>query len=441
MEIDISGNIPRICTAVAYWCACVLFLRHMQHRFETKIHIALCILFLPVITVYMHMTGGYHEFWFNFYMALSAVILLAFMMIMSSSGFYNAVYYGSRAFLLAGLAASFFWQMYSYLAESYITFYVFWKMLVIMMISYVLVFGLFYMVDHSDFDEANLVRIRPLEAFISVLMAYFIYILSSISYAGIKSPFGGSSVADQFNVRTLIYLAGVAIQTAYHYQQREAYAEKQSAAMRNMLKMQYNNYRIGKESIEVVNQKYHDLKHQIAFLRAQSDPDKRNAYLDQMEEEIKSYEAQNKTGNEVLDIILTTKVLLCQKEDIQMSVVADGKLLNDIDEIDISTIFGNAIDNAIESTRKIPDKEKRLIHLTVSGQKGFVHILLRNCYEGEINMVNGVPRTTKKNKEYHGFGIRGIKETVLKYDGSTTIKADKGWFELRILIPLKTVNQ
>ena len=75
--------------------------------------------------------------------------------------------------------------------------------------------------------------------------------------------------------------------------------------------------------------------------------------------------------------------------------------------------------------------------MTVSGQKGFVHILISNYFEGELKMVNGVPKTTKKNKEYHGFGIKGIKETVLKYDGSTTIKAENGWFELRILIPLQ----
>ncbi len=437
MGIDLGGNIPRICTAVADWCACVLFLQHMQHRFELKKHVALCGLFLLVIVLYMHLTGGKDGILFNVFMAISAVMMFGFMLLLSGSEVYNSLYYCSRAFLLAGFSASFFWQLYSFMSEQNSNLNVFWKMILIMICDYIIIYGIFFFMDKSDFDEGSLVRISPMEAVISVLVAYFIYILSSISYAGIRSPFGGSSQADQFNVRTFVYLAGVAIQTAYHYQQRELYAEKQSIAMRNMLKMQYNNYRIGKESIEVVNQKYHDLKHQIAVLRAQSDPDKRNAYLDKMEEEIKSYEAQNKTGNEVLDIILTTKALQCQKESIQLSVVADGKLLDNIDEIDISTIFGNAIDNAIESVKKINNKEKRLIHVVISGQKGFAHILISNCYEGEIKMVNGLPKTTKKNKEYHGFGIKGIKETVLKYDGSTTIKAENGWFELRILIPLK----
>ena len=437
MGIELNGNIPRICTAVADWCACVLFLQQMQHRFELKKHIAFSALFFPVISFYMVMTGGNDGILFNVFMALSAMIMFVFMYMMTNSGICNAVYYCSRAFILAGFVASLFWQIFSFVADQNDQLRLFWKMLLLMIFSYIIIFGLFFTAGKTDFDENTFHRVKPMEAVVSALVAYFIYILSSLSYANVNSPFVGSSQADQFNVRTFVYLAGVAIQTAYHYQQRELYAEKQSLAMRNMLKMQYNNYRIGKESIEVVNQQYHDLKHQIAVLRAQSDPDKRNAYLDEMEEEIRTYEAQNKTGNKVLDIILTTKALICQKDNIQLSVVADGKLLDHIDEIDISTIFGNAIDNAIESVKKIEDVQKRLIHVTVSGQKGFVHILISNYFEGELKMVNGVPRTTKKNKEYHGFGIKGIKETVLKYDGSTTIKAENGWFELRILIPLQ----
>jgi hypothetical protein len=435
MTIDMFGNIPRVCTAIADWVACLIFLQHMKPRFSSRIHVLLSILFLPVMTAYMQLTDGFDGTAFNLFMLGSAIIMFLFMKLMSTSNLASIFFYCSRSFLLAGFVASFFWQMYSFGASLHDSIRNLPMMLGIMLINYVFLFGLFYMIDRDDNDEPSHVRIKPMESAVNVFTAYFIYVLSSISYSGIESPFGGSSQADRYNIRTFVYLAGVAIQTAYYAQQREFYAETQSMAMRNMLKMQYNNYQIGKESIEVVNQKYHDLKHQIAVLRAQSDPDKRNAYLDKMEEEIRTYEAQNKTGNQVLDIVLTTKALICQKENIQMSVVADGKLLNMMDEIDISTIFGNAIDNAIESVRKIEDTDKRLITVKVSSQNGFLHIIIGNCYEGEIKMVGGLPKTTKKNKEYHGFGVKGIKQTVLKYDGSTKIKAENGWFELRILIP------
>ena len=124
------------------------------------------------------------------------------------------------------------------------------------------------------------------------------------------------------------------------------------------MKNQYLQYKQSKESIELINRKYHDLKHQIAALRAEQDPEKRNEWLDAMEDDIKIYESQNKTGHSVLDTLLTSKSMLCNRHDIHLTCVADGALLQFMDVMDICTIFGNALDNAIECELQIPDKEK-----------------------------------------------------------------------------------
>lgn len=142
--------------------------------------------------------------------------------------------------------------------------------------------------------------------------------------------------------------------------------QREADALRNMLHIQYENYKIRQESIDLINQKYHDLKHQIAVLRAVA---KHNAVLDNMEQEIKAYEAQNDTGNKVLDTVLTGKSLTCHTKNIQLTCVADGTALDFMDVMDISNLFGNALDNAIESTDKITDPERRLIHLNVARQK------------------------------------------------------------------------
>ncbi len=119
-----------------------------------------------------------------------------------------------------------------------------------------------------------------------------------------------------------------------------------------MLQLQYDTYKMSAESVELVNQKYHDLKHQIQILRRTESEEEKNAYLDQMEEEIKTYEARNKTGNRVLDIILTTKSLQCQKQGISLTCVAEGEELSFMRPMDISALFGNALDNAIERRPK-----------------------------------------------------------------------------------------
>ena len=101
----------------------------------------------------------------------------------------------------------------------------------------------------------------------------------------------------------------------------------------------------------------------------------------------------------------------------------------------MSVLFGNALDNAIESVEKLSAVEKRLIHVSVVKQKSFLRIRVENCYEGEIRFSSGLP-TTRKDARYHGYGMKSIQSIVEKYNGSMTVKAQDGWFELRILLPI-----
>ena len=88
---------------------------------------------------------------------------------------------------------------------------------------------------------------------------------------------------------------------AYHIQVKEVQIRFEKDALHNIMEMQYKNYQLSKENIDMVNQKYHDLKHQINILKAQSYTGKSTSYLEKMEREIRVYETQNKTGNQILD--------------------------------------------------------------------------------------------------------------------------------------------
>ena len=95
--------------------------------------------------------------------------------------------------------------------------------------------------------------------------------------------------------------------------------KRQMDAVNSILHRQYEQYNLSKENIEMINRKYHDLKHQIGVIRTERDSEKREQYLAEKEEEIKTYEAQNKTGNQVLDTILTGKHLYCMQHDINFT--------------------------------------------------------------------------------------------------------------------------
>ena len=96
----------------------------------------------------------------------------------------------------------------------------------------------------------------------------------------------------------------------------------------------------------------------------------------------------------------------------------------------------NALDNAIECELKIPDKEKRLIHVSVSKQKNFLLLRFENYYDTELNYQDGAFITTKRDKESHGYGLKSIRYTVNKYDGAVSIDTKENWFDLKILIPV-----
>ena len=137
-------------------------------------------------------------------------------------------------------------------------------------------------------------------------------------------------------------------------------------------------YEMSKESIAVVNQHYHDMKHQLMILSTMSDEDKRKAKLQDMESKIAAYDAVVRTGNEYLDTVLTEKKLTCQSNQISMSCIADGSQLAFMDELDLYTLFGNALDNAIEANRKISNVHERWISVQIQNKKGILLVEIVN---------------------------------------------------------------
>jgi uncharacterized tellurite resistance protein B-like protein len=305
-----------------------------------------------------------------------------------------------------------------------------------MIIIYSVVAGILYIMLKRSLPQDGKMDLTWKSFFSAFMIGVAAFAISNLSFVTKNTPFSGQYALEIANIRTMIDLAGIAMLYAHLVQCSENKTRRELEAVQSVLQNQYQQYKQSRESINLINYKYHDLKHQIGVLRAEQDPDKRDAFLNQMEDEIKAYELQNKTGNSVLDTVLTGKSLYCDKHGITLTSVADGHLLEFMDTMDICSIFGNALDNAIECELKIPDKEKRLIHVTVSQQKNFLMIRFENYYEGNLKYREGRLATTKKEKGFHGYGIKSIRYTVNKYEGAVSISTENSWFELKILIPI-----
>ncbi len=429
-------NTPGIYYVIAYFLSSCLYIRMNPRRYNGVKLWGIQLLYLMVLGCFMVFTDNIDKAYFWPCMAVEFCLQWAVIYLCCRTDGKKALYFTIRAFILGEFAASLEWQMFYFgLTSMQLELNMGWNLL-FLTVSHGVVFSIMYLLEKNYREENATMKITHKELRVVAFLGISVYAISNISYVFRTTPFSSQFPAEIFIIRTLADLGGVCMLFAYHMQLQELQSRLEKDFLQSMLQLQYENYKISAESVELVNQKYHDLKHQIAFLRSEADSEEKNACLEQMEQEIRAYEAQNKTGNKVLDTILTTKSLQCQRQGISLTCVVDGKEMAFMNSMDLSALFGNALDNAIESVKKISNPEKRLIHLSVARQKNFMRIRVENCYEGDICFENGMPVTSKHDKAFHGFGTKSIRRIAEKYGGSMTIRAENGWFELRILIPL-----
>lgn len=430
-----SINIPRIYTALAEWLSCLVFCMILPRKvsrgkFAGIAAIALVAQCLLLVTT----KGAWLCMWVPI-MVVAVFFMYLFLSSVVSLSVKGNLYFTLKAFLAAEFVASFEWQMACYFRPIIKNELI--GQTILLVVVYALLFLLLYLLETRmrintlDFD------ISKKELVSVTLIVLGVFAFSNLGFMTAKTPFSGDGIMDIFNVRTLVDFGGLAILYAYQSRVFELQAEKELLAIHTMLQSQYDNYRNYSESIDLINLKYHDLKHQIEGLRGEMSQDKRTEWIDAIEEELQSYQPEQQTGNCTLDTLLSGKLNSCSKQNIKFTCVADGKLLSFMHVIDICNIFGNALDNAIENVALVEEEEKRLIHMQVFARGTFLFISVSNYCNQQIALKNGYPVTTKHDKKNHGFGIKSIDYAVKKYNGNITFGVEKDMFEIKILIPMK----
>lgn len=435
-QISELGNTPGLWYAVAYFASSLLFLA-VNHNTRKGLQkwgvLSLLGIFL---VVFMQFTGGSYGLFFIFVMLVIITDMYLIFHFCLEGDFYKKFYYTIRSFMLGEFMASIGWQIYYYGARNKAVKTDLFHQAFAMVITYLVILGIGILLEKRNAMRNRELIIRKWELIIIFFVMLILYSLGNLSYVVTGTPFTTVHTSELFIIRTVIDFAAVSMLYLYHELMLQTVETIEARTLKNMYEMQYSQYQIQEESMALVNQKYHDLKHQILALKAGASVDT-DDYLDKMLQDIKRYETSYNTGNRVLDTILSAEAMKCQARGIELTCVADGSILSFMDPMDISALFGNALDNAIEGTEKIADKQERLIHMAIDRQKSFVRIYVENRYTGKIKFRHNLPLTTKADTNYHGFGIKSMKRIAEKYDGSIQAEANDGWFRLSILIPTK----
>lgn len=195
-------------------------------------------------------------------------------------------------------------------------------------------------------------------------------------------------------------------------------------------------YEVSKESIDIINNRAHDLKKLISkfgdskFLLTDEE-------IKQLKKHIEYYDKRCKTGNNALDTIINEKSFVFDSKKIKFNYAVDTNGLTIFTDFEIYTLFGNILDNAEEALVKC-DVNDRYDELTITKKDNLLIIHNENYTKEDVKIKNNTLFTSKKDTIYHGYGTNSIKETVKKHNGICTFSCADNIFSVDILIPLKS---
>lgn len=198
--------------------------------------------------------------------------------------------------------------------------------------------------------------------------------------------------------------------------------------MRELMHQQRLQYETSRESVQLINEKYHDLKNLIGSMQNVLPAEE----LDRLKDSIACYDIRVRTGFEVLDVVLTEKMNLCLQRGITLTcnIGADFSFL---EEMDLYTLFNNALTNAINAVSALPEAQQRYILLAASQENNMVSIHVENPCAEELRFVDGIPQTSG-DPDWHGFGMKSMVRTAEKYAGALSASQNDGRFQLDILL-------
>lgn len=177
----------------------------------------------------------------------------------------------------------------------------------------------------------------------------------------------------------------------------------------------------------------HDMKKHFQVLDALESNDGVHAksYGEALLDRLGEFQVGFACSNSILGVIMGQKMNEAESKGITVRTNVGDLLFDYMEDIDITAIFSNLWDNAIEACG-VGNPEDKVIEIVITGAHGFDIIRFKNTYDGNVKKSDGGFLTTKSG--HQGLGLMIIKDTVAKYDGTVNISCDSKLFEIVIMI-------
>lgn len=211
--------------------------------------------------------------------------------------------------------------------------------------------------------------------------------------------------------------------------------KRQMEAVNALLYRRRQQYEIARQNVQLINRRVHDLKLLIASLEKKGQDAQTRETLRKVQEAAGIYSSVIRSGNDVLDTVLTDKSLACESRGITISAVADGPALSFMETMDIYTIFNNILDEVIDQVSQFREKDKRTIDIMIYRKEQFLIINVFHPLFGAVKFRNGLPVPRNSDDTYHNYDMEAVRQVLRRYDGLLNCEEKNGIFTYRIVIP------
>ena len=181
----------------------------------------------------------------------------------------------------------------------------------------------------------------------------------------------------------------------------------------------------------------HDIRHYLATaakLISDGNASEAQSYIEELiKEKIEPFGGGMDTGSVVVDAVLNNMVAICHKNGIETKFLIDSRF-DGINEMDISVLLSNALDNAVNGCA---GADKPRVELVIGTRMAFTYIIVQNSIGASVLANNSMLVTSKRDKALHGFGINSMRRIAEKYDGSIEFKENNGEFITEIWLKNK----
>lgn len=187
---------------------------------------------------------------------------------------------------------------------------------------------------------------------------------------------------------------------------------------------------------------YHDLHNHIEAIYQcliQGDIQEAVQYCEDLRTPVREISQTVWTGDKAIDYLISSKMALAEQEQIRTKVNIEYPHNTNIRSVDLTTILGNLLDNALDAAKAAPDKV-RFLNLTIRRINAMLIIKVENGYGNAPKQESGNLITSKADKASHGWGLKSVQTAADRYDGTITTDYKNGIFGAVVTLSFKPVK-